>query len=93
MVNSGFCHLFKMQENELLGKSILHTHPELGLKEVLFTGVKLTNSTKLIGDTQCLLTILSINMMNIIEGCLISKKLLKRQPPYFISMALDFINE
>lgn len=60
MVNKGFCELYHIHENDILGQSILTTYPELALHEVLKTGVQLTNVATLIGDTQCLITILPI---------------------------------
>ncbi|QOV13066.1 sigma-54-dependent Fis family transcriptional regulator [Viridibacillus arvi] len=70
MVNNGFCELYNVQSNELLGKSISNMYPDLGLDEALQTGVRITNVAKLIGKTQCLITILPIKNNEEIIGAI-----------------------
>ncbi|PID13870.1 hypothetical protein CSV63_15705 [Sporosarcina sp. P34] len=80
MVNKGFSDLFSVNENEILGKPASEWFPELGFSEVLSTGVKITNSAKLIHDTQCLITIRPIkNNEQIIGGiCKVTYRGLKQ---------------
>jgi transcriptional regulator with PAS, ATPase and Fis domain len=70
MVNKGFCDLYNMTEEDLLGKSITQTFPDLGLEEVVRTGVTLNNVPKLIGDTQSLITVLPLKDENINVGAI-----------------------
>ncbi|PID04064.1 sigma-54-dependent Fis family transcriptional regulator [Sporosarcina sp. P2] len=70
MVNKGFCDLYNMTGNDLLGKSITETFPNLGLEEVVRTGVVLNNVPKLIGETQSLITVLPIKDENINVGAI-----------------------
>ncbi|WP_342514447.1 sigma 54-interacting transcriptional regulator [Sporosarcina sp. FSL K6-1522] len=70
MVNDGFCELFNIHEKDVLGQPIINTYPELGIQDVLKTGVKLNNVAKLIGKTQCLITILPIKDKTEVVGAI-----------------------
>lgn len=70
MANQGFCELYQMHEKDLLGTSISTILPELGLEEVMRTGVKLTNVPKMIRNTQSLITVLPIKDDETIVGAI-----------------------
>lgn len=70
MANQGFCELYSIHEKDLLGMSISTILPELGLEEVMRTGVKLTNVPKMIKNTQSLITVLPIKDDEAIVGAI-----------------------
>ncbi|MEH7249877.1 sigma 54-interacting transcriptional regulator [Neobacillus niacini] len=70
MVNNGFCELYQVKENKILGESIVELFPELGLQDSLHTGVTVNNVVHPVGDIQSLITILPLKDGDLIVGAI-----------------------
>lgn len=68
MVNEGFCQLYQIDEAHIIGQIIEENFHHLGIEQVLKTGRKVMNVAKLIGETQCLITILPLVHETVITG-------------------------
>lgn len=61
MVNDGFCELFNTTQNKLINYNVKDIYPQLAIHDVLKSGIKMNNVAKMIGTTQCLITVLPIH--------------------------------
>lgn len=61
MANKGFCELFQVQAEQIIGQSVMEDFPDLGIRQVLQLGVPIQGTGKIISGKRCVITTLPIH--------------------------------